>query len=373
VRRSRGDSDWWVKTAFALSASAIAVAVFSAWEAWIAWRYGESHFWRHLRADNHDLVQQVAFWLVPLFVLLGGTNSGLLLLALAAWRRLWLIAVAAFGIAVICFVTPSFQMAWTIDWPFFGSGSSGEVTWCADELIFAVLGVLLVSGLSVAACRLLLVCHVDRQLSWFLVAWLALEFIGYFVLTPFAAVRRIMGIVVVSTLLVGRFVSSNFHTGNRWAIWLATGAGGFLGLFFFAVDYMDAEAWKAAAQGSVGFVKRRDAQAHVWYVGHWGFQFYAEKAGMRPLVTGESVLHVGDWLVVPDNRLNQQSLYIDKKSLNRMGQLVFDDSLPFRTVQGFYGTATGVPILGRRAPRVTAAIYRVVKNFMPHSKPPLIA
>ena len=37
----------------------------------------------------------------------------------------------------------------------------------------------------------------------------------------------------------------------------------------------------------------------MWYVGHWGFQHYCERAGMRPLVPGETLARAGDFVVLP--------------------------------------------------------------------------
>ena len=40
-------------------------------------------------------------------------------------------------------------------------------------------------------------------------------------------------------------------------------------------------------------------QRTVWFAGHWGFQFYCERAGMRQVVPGRSLLLPGDYLVLP--------------------------------------------------------------------------
>ena len=43
----------------------------------------------------------------------------------------------------------------------------------------------------------------------------------------------------------------------------------------------------------------------TWFVGHWGFQFYAERHGWHPVVPAETRFQPDDWLVLPDARLDQ--------------------------------------------------------------------
>ena len=58
-------------------------------------------------------------------------------------------------------------------------------------------------------------------MTLFLLSWLLLEVVGYVALTPFPAVRRIMGVVVVTTLLQlfrqieGGFTVAGLHVPAR--------------------------------------------------------------------------------------------------------------------------------------------------------------
>src|SRR5207253_3104362 len=125
--------------------------------------------------------------------------------------------------------------------------------------------------------------------------WLGLEAAGAVALTPFPAVRRVLGVLVVATLLVGRLAS---HTYRRPRLVYGLTAGGVgLGLLFYAGDLRDAVAQKQAVAAAVP-----PAGSTVWFIGHWSFQYYAERAGMRPVVPDESRLRAGDWLIGPDER-----------------------------------------------------------------------
>ena len=98
------------------------------------------------------------------------------------------------------------------------------------------------------------------------------------------------------------------------------GTGGvFLGLAFFALDWRGAQAHRQAAEEAARWVRDHEG-GQAWYVGHWGFQYYAERQGLRPVVPDYSPdpgcvplpppsrLRRGDYLIVPDGRLEQQGL-----------------------------------------------------------------
>src|SRR5439155_15495540 len=102
---------------------------------------------------------------------------------------------------------------------------------------------------------------------------------------------------------------------------------------------------------------------------HWGFQFYAERAGMKPVAPYQSHLLAGDWLVVPDQRIEQQRVAIDPGTLEWKGSIVVQDNLPLRTVRGFYGGHA--PLEHQEGPRLTVQIYRISKSFTALWQPPV--
>jgi len=112
-------------------------------------------------------------------------------------------------------------------------------------------------------------------------------------------------------------------------------------------------------------VRQRDPQATVWYVGHWGFQHYAERAGMKPVIPDQSYLQKGDWLVVPDRGINQQQILVDSNCTEEMARMRMDDPLPVRTVPSLYGGH--IPLEHQDGPRFEVAIYCVTRAFMPVS------
>lgn len=213
------------------------------------------------------------------------------------------------------------------------------------------------------------VCAAARRLDWFLLLWLGLEVAGYFALTPFCAVRRVMGLIVVVTLVLGRRASRTCRTpSGAVLVWAITGGSIALGILFYLVDLTDAFAEKRAAEDAAAYIRQQDPDARIWYVGHWGFQHYAERAGMAPVVPGgfrvePSLLRRGDWLVKPEWRLNQQMIRVDPERTARVKVLRIQDWIPLRTVQTFYGGF--VPLEHHQGPRVVIEVYRVQEDWVP--------
>ena len=118
---------------------------------------------------------------------------------------------------------------------------------------------------------------------------------------------------------------------------------------------------------------RAEGAATVWFMGHWGFQYYAEQAGMQPVVPwynppddlpmpAPSRLRKGDWLVVPDWYTHKQSVRIEQDRTEYVTTLSLTDALPFRTVWCYY---SGTIALEHRSEgqRVAVFLYRVTEDF----------
>jgi hypothetical protein len=364
-------------------AAAAALQTFVAWELLTAVLYGQSHFLNALRSggglgDRYLLV-------IPLFDDLGGILPAVVFLALAALgvRRRWLLAAG--GMGVLCFTLVA-----VIGGPFSGITLPAEISIRPpnDYQIAHTLFFLLGLESAVVIGRVLLRSFADlgrsdggsaaeqaRRDLIFLTLWLALELVGYFALTPFAAVRRVLGLTVVLTLLVGRFAARALAENRRGRVLGATlGVGVGLGLAFFALDLREALVQREAAEGAAAWV-RGQGGGRVWYVGHWGWQFDAESCGMEPVVVeyeppaGDipfpppSRLRAGDWLVVPDDRIHRQEVELDTEHLDMKILLRFTDGVPLRTVRCYYAGVS--PLEHRDGDRLTVRVFRVTHDFTP--------
>jgi hypothetical protein len=73
-------------------------------------------------------------------------------------------------------------------------------------------------------------------------------------------------------------------------------------------DYMHAVTARKAAHEI-----RRDLPVtpdRIWFKGHWGFQYYMQLLGMKPLDKFSSKVGKGEFIVVPDNNSNTEPLAV---------------------------------------------------------------
>jgi hypothetical protein len=136
------------------------------------------------------------------------------------------------------------------------------------------------------------------------------------------------------------------------------------GVAVAAIDTLDAFPEKVCAERSGEFVRDRPAESTVWYVGHWGFQFYCERDGMRPLVAGRTLARAGDYVVLPvypDAGFNRPYAGFAIREPVAEGDVLADiewaDGVSGRTVPNFYGG--GDPVAGRDHPRLRVRVYRL--------------
>lgn len=341
-------------------AAVVAGTVFIAWEGIIFLKHGQSHFLiqigksdiMHYRWPRLELVH-------PMLNYLGGLAVTLSLLGPLAmqghWRKLasFMAALVIFGFALLLF-SPS------------------------ENLVFLTFGLMLWTTTLTAAWSLARVDNGHVKRTWdqedyrkdaFLVLWLLLELLAFFVITPFPATRRCLGLVIAITFVMGRYFACNMRREKqRWSIVPVSAFTILLGLGFFAVDLQEAIASKRAAKQSAEIVHNLDKNPVTWYVGHWGFKYYAEREGMKAVVPDKSQLCKGDWLVVPVHGVFRQQVFFDPDYFEFVEELHFDDFLPLQTVPHYY--LGSIPLSHRHKPRISIVICRVVADNVPMSNLP---
>jgi hypothetical protein len=383
------------------AAVVLAVQLFASWELLTALLYGRSHFL--YAADNGvPLLERLllkANLLLPLLGVLGGIAAPLALLGLAALRvpRGGIILTGILflcGYLLVACLGVDFTARAHLEALPLAPDDVPVASFALDLIVFGIMGLVVAAVLLTAAGRL--APGVGRHVAWvarwsayrseiFLLLWLALEVAGYFALTPFPAVRRVMGLIIVGTLLVGHLAARTCRSPEgRRLVRCISAYGIALGLGFAALDLC--EAWTEAQAAEAAAALVRGQGGSTWFVGHWGFQYYAERAGMRPVVTlyragarwyepdggpiplpPPSQLRKGDWLVVPDARLTQQPMVLDERYLEPVYGLFFADPIPLQTVMCFYAGST--PLEHRsELTRLDITIYRVTADFEPVSK-----
>jgi hypothetical protein len=333
-------------------AAGVAAALFICWETAIALRYGESHFLHQWLQGSEGLKRRLNLG-VPLIGILGGTAPVVALLALAALGKSWRMIFGC-GLAI---VAGYLLLAWVPEAEsVLLRDANGKDRLTLNTLIVGPSGLLVCGGVVLVAWRLLR--GRAELVDQFLVSWLVLELAGYFALTPFAAARRVLGLVVVATLVAGRLASQSCESWPRRGLVHGLAAVGvLLGLAFYEVDYRDALAEQRGVESAARWLQEREPGATVWFAGHWGFQYYAERAGWIPLRVDESQPRCGDWLVLPDRRVAQQPWPIDPAQLQAVVTLCWEDGLGLRTVPTYYSGNTALE--HHEGPRIEVTIYRV--------------
>ncbi len=347
--------------------SCIAAAVFVGWETFMDLRYGRSHFLLHLEANHTDLRGKLELG-PPLFSLIGSMGPGLLLLGLAAFKRAGgTMAATAALLAAGFFVVAATPESQTSLAPL-RLGESVTLPY----LIFASFGLATIVTLGAASLRLLRVLPKRplaraRRTDWFLASWLGLELLGYFAMTPFPAARRVLGLLVVGTIVAGRLASRTLRSRDgRRRVLAPVACSAAFGALFFGVDLKEALATRQAVEDSAQWIWLRSVPgSRIFYLGHWGFQYYAEAAGMIAAVDRQfyrrTILRAGDWLIVPSTRIVQQRFWIDPQRTELAHVLLLTDSLPLRSLFCYYMGWT--PLERHDGPRLQVTIYRVKEDF----------
>ncbi len=359
-----------------------AAALFIGWEALIVARYGESHFLAGIaRVRAADLLADVRqasgglpgasalYWTLALFSLMGGTAIHAALLALVGLggrAALVVLAGIAAGLAFAgVLVLPSLQVGEPI-------GLLATLASYNPELVlFAPLGVGVTACVGAAALRLLRRADAtDRRADRLLAAWIVLELVAYFVISPYPAVRRVIGLSIAATLLAARAASlRTSEPGARSGTRVATVFGLVLAALYFGSELSDAWARRTlVAQisqrfSALGAAPERET---IWYTGHWEFQFYAERAGWRAVIPDESQLRRGDWLVIPAN-VDQPRLAF-APGFERVAAIAIASPSPWSTIPPYHSGA--VPLRRQLVPHASARLYRVTSDLKAQSDEP---
>jgi hypothetical protein len=362
----------------AAMAVGVCVLVCTGWELLLFGRYGMSHFLFHLGEQGEDsfakTLQAKAMLFPPLFAHLGCLAVGIGLYvgrAISVPRR-WLVAAAVVWVVGVCLVA-----VLPYDATILFRGRAGQEKLSLAATFWRTSGTLVL--LSAAVCAGMLLVSWGKGLrtggradTLFVAGWVLIELLGYFALTPFPAARRVVGLTVAIGVLAARTVSrvSRARPDRRPPGWVVP-FGVAVGVAVAALDTYDAFPEKVIAERAAALVGERDPQARVWYSGRWGFQYYCERAGMRPAVAGRTELMPGDYLVLP--------VFPDPKRFYRPGSvhalradpggaaelvagLNWDDPLSAQTNPNFYGGTE--PVVGRDQPRLRVRVYRMTQPWL---------
>jgi hypothetical protein len=336
-------------------AVAVAVALFVGWEIFVKLSYGHSQFLFH---TTYGARPGPLFWrklrlASPLLSHLGCLGAGVGLIAAGALgvRPRWLIVGAG---------------AWALGLMLVGFGPHGSVPVSSGQVLaikvfWRGFGLLVLGA--IGGCAALAVGAAPNRPPWkgasaFLVGWLVIEVGFYFLITPFCAARRVIGLVMIGGLLTAHVLDRvcRRYPGRQprpWMIGFAVASG----LAVAAIDTADAFSEKMVVERAAAITAQAANGRQVWCSGHWGFHYYCEHAGMRPVVPGSSQLAPGDLMVAPTTPTSGGGSIGPAVSGRKIAEVVWDSPLAGQTFMGFYGGSD--PITRRDRPRLGAAVYRI--------------
>ncbi len=194
----------------------------------------------------------------------------------------------------------------------------------------------------------------ERRAALLFGAWVGLTFFFVVTLSPFVAVRHVLLIVPAVLWLL---YASGQVVRPKAALVLTAALG-------FVVAIGDART--AGIYREVATDLGREGRA-THFVGHWGFQYYAEGAGLTPYVPAETTLRACDVLVRPTNVDQQPIAPADRAHLTLVETRIVDATLldlP-RTVTdrlGYYSVWHGVPFTFTLAPIDRFELYEVASE-----------
>ncbi|MDX6614449.1 MAG: hypothetical protein QOD75_3635 [Blastocatellia bacterium] len=344
----------------AVVAAVIAGAFFLSWEAFIYLGAGRSHFLAQSETyGSVNLMAKYAYLAWPIVTIMGAVAPFFTLLALMALglRKKGAVLAAiviALGFLMIAFVPERFQ-AW------------GQNQINLAQVLFSIFGVCFFAATVCVIFRLMQIPGKRKgylnqwstyRIELFLAGWWLIEIVAYFVLSPIPAVRRVLLLLVVSTLLMGRLLAKSLAAISPLVQRTAL-ASIALGLLFYAVDFRDAFVEKAAIEKAGRIVATMGPAHTTWYLGRWGLQFYGEQAGMKPVFADESVLRPGDWLVTTDSVYAPPPVmaHLRRYQMTPVAEFALADRLPLSTMLGFYNS--GIPIHHQEGPRRRVKIYQI--------------
>jgi hypothetical protein len=337
----------------------LAGLMFLAWEVFTSGRYGQSHF-THSASVLGSWFSAKLSLILPLIGQLGATAGGVLLLALVALeKRASLVMATAFSLMlgyVLYTIVPR-EPLWV-------SAGNGKPILSMNNLVFGTTGIALIALMAAVVGKLLrsedrVADGQPHRADLFLALWLVLEIAGYFAISPYPAVRRILGVVLLATLLAFRLASKAAeHPVRRRLIWAVVSVNFAFGLFAFAADYNLYYGEKVLARLAVDAARTVEPNATIWHNAHGAFEYYGERRGMRYCSSPEAEPCAGDLIALLAGAENTGQSVPDGRSWEYVSGWNWQPYLPIRSRYQFGNTA----FERSSGPIVRVRLYRKVKT-----------
>lgn len=172
-------------------------------------------------------------------------------------------------------------------------------------LFFITNGSLLLSYILMVLISKFATKKEDFSKLFFLTTWLILGLIVSLMLSPFLNARYLLFVLVPLSILVSNDLDTVLSSYDRisslvvWAVILVTLA---LSLMVAIADMR----WANTIKSFVSFpFSISDKKSKIWYVGHWGLQYYVNQYGKSFLDISQQLPQEDDIILVPFNNSQQ--------------------------------------------------------------------
>jgi hypothetical protein len=344
----------WRELAVGLAA---AIATALSIEGLVAWSHGGgSYFMRQLQITQR---RDWAHLLRGLYLHVGvlGLPAALLgLRALGLRQTMWWWAVAIYCVGHLLIAWFPDRDARTI--------ADGAV----DSIAYVVMATLTWSVLAGVVVRI--ACSAAGALRrggfgqaaanrTLLVGWLLGEVISSLVVSPFPAARRAMLVVIAFTVVSGWLAVRRLRPPR--ALRLVAIGTVLMGLVYQGVDALEGRACVVAVDRAKAYAEQHAPGATVWFTGGWGFEFYAPRAGMRPLLEGASEVRKGDLIAIGSIDGAEEPWFEWTGLMESVTEIGVGDPVPFSLLFHYYSGRR--PLDGQPGDRFVVWIYRATESF----------
>ena len=221
----------------------------------------------------------------------GGCMLPVLLMAPAILRRAWI----AIGFALA--VPGAILIAWNVP---------GKFNYATDSkwVVFATLVPFITGGILALALPVRdLWRHRDAE-AVVLCAWVYGTFIFAAILNWTVNGRSVLPLVPALAILIARAMDERGESESRfsWRVALPVAASLVVSLWLAAADM--SLAGSAREMAHLVMQRTESMEGKVFFSGHWGFQYYMQELGARPLDLAHQELTTNDILVQPTNNSN---------------------------------------------------------------------
>ena len=261
----------------------------------------------------------------------------------------------------------------------FGDGqlwkNYGNIPAACWPWIKAQLTVWILAGLGLLALSLWNLWRQRDANSLLLLLWVAGTFYFAIFCNWTVNARSILPMTPAVAILIAQQLERNRHralTDLSKGAWFALALCAIFALLTESADFSAAVAVRTSA-GQV-LEKYASASGTLWYEGHWGFQYYMNRAGASAMDYEHPGLRPGDHVVVPANNTNLQPP--DPQLSDLTDTFTVPVSSPLSTFNtwtgaGFYAASMGpLPFTFGSVPAEIVRVY-YLKPITPSTKPAL--